>query len=321
MKIGIGLWCLQSTATAPRAFTTAYQELLADARLAERAGVHSLWLSEHHGYYDGYCPALLPAAAAALSVTERLEVGTGVLLLPLQDPERVRAAATALNRNHGGRFHLGVGMGYRPSEYRATGLRMTDRVERMKAGLDVLGDRPPGPMWIGVTSEAAARRAGRRGLGLMISGAFSPEVVETLVAAHRAAWAEAGGEGDRPPPVALLRNLWLADSPAERRQALDWVRSSYLVYAGLGWGAEDTGVDFASQIESSMDEVEASAIVGSTAEVTERLAAYDADLVICRIGYDQPPRGALTDLIERIGTELVPAMAGSANAGSGSGPS
>ncbi|MGI9614901.1 MAG: LLM class flavin-dependent oxidoreductase, partial [Acidimicrobiales bacterium] len=76
MKIGIGLWCLQSTATAPRSFTTAYRHLLDDARLAERAGIHSLWLSEHHGYYDGYCPALLPAAAATLAVTDRLEVGT-----------------------------------------------------------------------------------------------------------------------------------------------------------------------------------------------------------------------------------------------------
>ena len=63
MRVGIGLWCLQSTATAPRAFTGAYQELLDDARLAERVGIDSLWLSEHHGYHDGYCPALLPAAA------------------------------------------------------------------------------------------------------------------------------------------------------------------------------------------------------------------------------------------------------------------
>ena len=40
-----------------------------------------------------------------------------------------------------------------------------------------------------------------------------------------------------------MRNLWLADTPGERRLALDWVRSSYLVYAGLGWGADATGVE------------------------------------------------------------------------------
>ncbi|MGI9594719.1 MAG: LLM class flavin-dependent oxidoreductase [Acidimicrobiales bacterium] len=310
MKIGIGLWCVQSTATAPRAFTGAYRELLDDARLAEQVGIHSLWLSEHHGYYDGYCPALLPAAAAALASTERLHVGTGVLLLPLQRPERVRLAADELGRRFEGRFHLGVGMGYRPSEFRAKGLDMADRVDLMNAGLDVVGADPrPGPVWVGVTSPAAARRAGRRGLGLFISGAFSPEVVDTLVTAHRRAWTDAGRPGGAQPPVGLLRNLWLADTEAERRRALDWVRSSYLVYAGLGWGASDTGVDFASEIEASMDEVEDSATVGSADQVAEHLGSYDVDLIVCRIGYDQPPRSALTEVIERIGRELVPMMA------------
>ncbi len=320
MRVGIGLWCLQSTATAPRSFTAAYQDLVADARLAERVGIDSLWLSEHHGYYDGYCPALLPAASAALAATERLRVGTGVLLLPLQDPRRVAGAAQQLHQRSGGRFELGVGMGYRPSEFVAKGLDMADRVKRMNAGLDVLAEQMPvgsGPAtWVGVGTEVAARRAGRRGLGLYISGAFAKDVVDTLIAAHRNAWDDAGRPGgDTPPPVGLLRNLWLADTPAERRRALDWVRSSYIVYAGLGWGANDTGVDFVAQFEASMDEVEASAIVGSADQVAEELAAYEiesgVDLVVCRIGYDQPPRSALVEVIERIGAELVPALAGS----------
>ena len=165
-------------------------------------------------------------------------------------------------------------------------------------------------MWVGVTSEPAARRAGRRGFGLFISGAFSKEVVDALVAAHREAWEDAGCPGGDKPAVGLLRNLWLADAPADRRRALDWVRSSYLVYAGLGWGADDTGVDFVAQIDASMDEVEASATVGSAQEIADSLAGYDVDLVVCRVGYDEPPRPALVELIERIGTELVPRVAG-----------
>ena len=305
MQVGIGLWCLQSTATAPRSFTQAYAELIEDAQLAERSGVHSLWLSEHHGYYDGYCPALLPAAAAALAATESLVVGTGVLLLPLHDADRVRRAAADLNTRFAGRFQLGMGMGYRPTEFDSKGLDMADRVRRMNAGLDIMAADRPGPMWVGVTSQVAARRAGRRGLGLMISGAFSKQVVDGLVTAHRQAWTDAGCPGQVQPPVGLLRNLWIADSAAERRQALDWVRSSYLVYAGLGWGADDTGVDFRAQIEASMDEVEQTAIVGSADQIAEQLKEYDVDLVIARVGYDQPPRAALTQVIERIGTELT----------------
>jgi hypothetical protein len=55
-----------------------------------------------------------------------------------------------------------------------------------------------------------------------------------------------------------------------------------------------------------MDEVEKSATVGSAEEIAAELNGYDVDLVVCRIGYDQPPRSALTEVIERIGRELAP---------------
>ena len=311
MRIGIGLWCLQSSTLAPRPFAALYDELCEDAQRAERAGIDSLWLSEHHGFYDGYCPALLPGASAALAATTRLRVGTGVLLLPLQRPTRVVAAARELATMSGGRFDLGVGMGYRPTEFAAKDLAMSTRRARMDTGLDAVG---PGladvaPVWVGVTSPAAARRAGRRGLGLFISGAFTKEVVDQLTTAHRQAWEDAGRPGGSRPPVGLLRNVWLAATPGERRQAADWVRSSYLVYAGLGWSAADTGVDFASAISTSMDEVEASALIGSPSEVAEQLDEYEGvELVVCRIGYDLPPRQMLTEMIERIGSELTPLM-------------
>ena len=306
MNIGIGLWCLQSTATSPRSFGQAYQDLTGDAQLAEANGIHSLWLSEHHGYYDGYCPALMPAASAALTATQNLHIGTGVLLLPLHEPQRVANAANLLNERSQNRFHLGLGMGYRPIEYEIKQQNISQRLQLMNAGLDELKAHTTAPTWVGISSEKAAERAGRRGLGLFISGAFSKEVVNTLIRAHRNAWEKSDPSEDSPPPVGLLRNLWIVDSEIERRQALDWVRSSYLVYAGLGWGADNTGVDFVSEIETSMDEVEKSATVGSAEQIAEELDGYDVDLVVCRIGYDQPPRSALTEVIERIGRELTP---------------
>ncbi|HBV25957.1 MAG: LLM class flavin-dependent oxidoreductase [Acidimicrobiales bacterium] len=306
MDMGIGLWCLQSTATSPRSFERAYSELVEDARLAEKSGLHSLWLSEHHSYYDGYCPALMPAAAAALAATDNLKIGTGVLLLPLHEPHRVANAANLLNDSFDQRFHLGVGMGYRPVEFQIKDLDMGQRLQLMNAGLDALEPATDTQTWLGISSQKAAERAGRRGLGLFISGAFSKEVVNSLIDAHRKAWEKAERNEEGPPPVGLLRNLWVVDSEAERKTALQWVRSSYLVYAGLGWGADNTGVDFVSEIETSMNEVENSATVGTAQEIAEELQGYDVDLVVCRIGYDQPPRSALTEVIERIGTELAP---------------
>ena len=77
----------------------------------------------------------------------------------------------------------------------------------------------------------------------------------------------------------------------------------------VGWqhwgGSVDVDLVVAA-IEESMDEVEASATVGSAAEIAEHLRSYDVDLVVCRIGYDQPPTEALWEVVQRIGTELIP---------------
>ena len=83
MRFGVGLFSLQNTAMQPAHWAGAYREMREYAALMEELGYDELWLSEHHFFYDGYCPALLPAAASVLSVTERLRVGTGMLLLPM----------------------------------------------------------------------------------------------------------------------------------------------------------------------------------------------------------------------------------------------
>ena len=176
MRFGVGLFCLSSTATSPRHHVDAYRELLEDAREVERLGFSSLWLSEHHFCYDGYCPALLPAAAAVLAVTERLRVATGMLLLPLQRPERLAAMAAELSRRSGGRLELGAGLGYRDVEFDGKGVPRAERVARQRAGLDLLQRAPDVPLWVGSATPAGVRRAGARGVGIGPPG----QVVEGL---------------------------------------------------------------------------------------------------------------------------------------------
>ena len=52
--------------------------------------------AEHRLWYDGWCPQPLVAAAAVAGATERLRVGTAMLLLPQHDPHRIAAAARDL---------------------------------------------------------------------------------------------------------------------------------------------------------------------------------------------------------------------------------
>ncbi len=315
MQVGVGLWCLQASVLQPRPFPALYADLLDDARWAETVGLDSLWLSEHHFFYDGYCPAVLTAAGGMLAVTDRLRVGTGVLLLPLHTSRRVAAAAADLTASSGGRFDLGVGAGYRAVEYEGRGLAFGDRLPRMVAGLDTITGPAAGgaPVWVGVSSPAAARRAGRRCLGLFLSGAFPLPVVANLVGEHRRAFAQHHPEAGHPPPVGLLRNVWLADARADQERARTWARSSYVVYAGLGWSAADAGMDFSASAEASMREVGEGAYIGPAHVVAEQLAPYSelgVDVVVCRVGYDLPPRAAVLEVMERLGRELRPLLVG-----------
>lgn len=50
---------------------------------AERAGIDSVWFSEHHGFADGYLPQPLTMAAAR---TLRMRLGTALVVAPLHHP-------------------------------------------------------------------------------------------------------------------------------------------------------------------------------------------------------------------------------------------
>ncbi|BCB89626.1 LLM class flavin-dependent oxidoreductase [Phytohabitans suffuscus] len=318
MRFGAGLWCLQATATAPRHHSTAYRQLLEDAVALEAFGYEGMWLSEHHFFYDGYCPAVLPAAAAALAVTTRLRVGTGMLLLPMQRPERVAALAADVATASGGRLDLGVGLGYRDVEFDGKGVPRAQRVPRQRAGLAALRDIavPAGAtIWNGSATPAGVARAGARGQGVMLSGANPLTLVRELAAAHREGWQEAGRPGGTRPPVAALRNVWLTEDAAERRAALDWQRASYVLYAGLGWSVAERdstpAMDFLSDPGGAIADAVATTIIGPAPAIVDGLhevAEAGVDHVIFRVVIEGAPQAALHHVLRRLADEVLPVM-------------
>src|SRR4051794_23485931 len=121
--LGVGLWTMQSTATAPANLTALYRSFAEDALLAERLGFQSVWTAEHRGWYDGWCPAPMHALAVAAAHTETVRLGTAMLLLPQHDPVRFARAISTLDRLSGGRVDVGAGLGHRDAEYDSLGLR------------------------------------------------------------------------------------------------------------------------------------------------------------------------------------------------------
>lgn len=315
MRVGAGLWCLQSTATAPRHPARAYEELLEDAALLERLGYDALWLSEHHFFYDGYCPSPTVAAAGVLAATRDLTVATGMSLASMRDPARLAGEAAALATRSGGRFELGLGLGYRDVEFDGKGVPRRERADRRRAVLRAV--RATGadvPVWLGSALPDAVAKAGAHGHGVLFSGANPLTLVRDLAAAHRRGWEEAGAVGERP-RVAALRNVWVTDDAAEREAVLGWFRASYVLYAGLGWSVPQQGetaaMDFTREVDRALADAVATAIVGPADHVIEGLAevaAAGVDEVVFRVVIEGAPQAALHEVLHRLAEEVLPSL-------------
>jgi probable F420-dependent oxidoreductase len=169
------------------------------------------------------------------AVTERVTLGTEVLVLPQRHPTLVAKQVSTLDTLSGGRVRLGVGVGWQESEYEALGERFTTRGARMdeairllrawwsQAQVDAAGPhypvtamamepKPPQgralPIWIGGMSEAAFRRVGQLGDGWLASRITDADSARKAIAAihghARAAGRDPGAIGLQsmvaPPP-------------------------------------------------------------------------------------------------------------------------
>ena len=318
MRFGVGLFSLQCTAMQPRHWTGAYRDMRELATLMEALGYDELWLSEHHFFYDGYCPALLPAAASVLSVTERLRVGTGMLLLPMCDPARLAAVATDLAERSGGRLDLGVGMGYRDVEFDGHGVSRKQRLPRMVSGLEVLerAEAAGGPpIWMGAQLVDPVKRAGRRGHPILFSAALPFERCRTLTQVWEEGWAESGRPLAEKPALGALRNIWLTEDRKEREAARDWVRASYVQYAGLGWTLPAVGdhqqQDYAEETDKAIADTVETTITGSAGECIRQLQQFDEigiKHIAFRLILDGEPRRALESQLRRLSELVLPRL-------------
>lgn len=188
-----------------------YRAAVEMAAWADDKGCASIVLSEHHASDDGYLPAPLPLAASIAAVTSRTPIMIAAALLPLYDPVRLAEEMVVLDHISRGRIAYTFAIGYRPVEYELHGadFRRRGRVleEKLQVLLDALraadaGEASPritpppftpgGPFVVlGGTSVAAARRAGRLGLGFIAQTA-DPSLREAYEEAARANGQEPG---------------------------------------------------------------------------------------------------------------------------------
>ncbi len=201
VQVGIGLFTAQVPPGSGRSFVQEYREIVDLARLAETLGFDSAWVSEHHGSGDGYMPSLLPTLAAMAAATDRIKLGTGVVLTPFHHPLRLAEETATLDILSRGRLVVGLGRGNRPLEFLGHGVPQDESRSRMEEGVEVLRrawteervtfhgrhwqiddipvypkpvSRPHPPLAFAVTSPESLRWAGSNGFAILSSGLFTP---------------------------------------------------------------------------------------------------------------------------------------------------
>jgi probable F420-dependent oxidoreductase len=189
MRFGVNLL---SQHTGDRPQYDLYQEMVEQAMAAEQLGFDSIFLNEHHPFdrTDELWLQPLPALAGLATRTRRIALGTNILILPLYHPIRIAEDVGMIHAMSGGRFILGVAIGYKPEEFEAFGLVLKQRVSRFEEQVAIIRRlwhetkvsfqgrhfaftnvslpvqtlaRPAPPIWVGAEVELAIRRAARLG--------------------------------------------------------------------------------------------------------------------------------------------------------------
>ena len=216
------------------------------AQQAEAAGFDDLWTMEQitgrHAFLE---PVTLLAYLS--SITQRIRLGTAVLVTNLRNPLQLAKAVTTVDHLSGGRLTLGIGLGTNTRLYGAYGLPPERRVARFVESIAVMKalwtqesatiegeywqlagvpmqpkplQKPHPPLWFGAHNEAAQRRAIRHGDGWMGAGSTDLEEFFVELARVKAMLAEAGRDAASFP---LSKRIYLSldDDEGKARQRIE----------------------------------------------------------------------------------------------------
>ncbi|HET7876028.1 MAG TPA: LLM class flavin-dependent oxidoreductase [Methylomirabilota bacterium] len=312
-----------------------YRDALEEVIRGEDLGFDSVWMEEHHSVVNHYWPSPLPILAGFATRTSRVTLGTDILVAPFYHPARLAEDVALLDLMSGGRFVLGVAIGYKPDEFRLYGAELEKRGARFEEQLAVMKGlwtqerlvfkgtyyqlegslepkpvtKPHPPVWIGGWGELTLRRAATLGDN-WIPG---PTADFPRLLAGKKQFLDNLAAAGRTVPITewpLTRDVIIADTDRQARELAErHIMISYRKeYAG-GWRHPFIDASIATDLDALMKN---RFLIGGPEQVIAALrpfvSEYGVTHLICRLFFPGMPHAHIMRELELIAREVMPAF-------------
>jgi alkanesulfonate monooxygenase SsuD/methylene tetrahydromethanopterin reductase-like flavin-dependent oxidoreductase (luciferase family) len=257
VKIGL---MLGNQYTLEESMADRLDQAVEQARLARDLGFDLVALGQHHLASPYQQPSSVPLLARLAAETGSMRIGVLVFLLPLHNPVDIAEQVATLDAISHGRMIVGVGLGYRPEEFSAFGVPVSERVPRLLEGLEVMRhlwtqdqvefagrfycvprsqstirtvQQPHPPIWMAANQDIAVRRVGKLGHTWIMNPHVTLELLRQQLEVYRRGLADAGHPF--PAELPLLREAWVAPTREQAwAEAGPFLASKYQVYESWG---------------------------------------------------------------------------------------
>ena len=336
MTIKVGLY-LATAFPETDDMPTQVNNMVVQVRRAKANGFVSLWAAQHFMTKPLQMLQPLQLLARLLPEAEGMQLGPNILVMPVLNPVAVAEESLTMDLLSGGRYVLGIGLGYREEEYAAFNVKKSERASRMEEAIHVirqlwteptvshegkyyrvpnmgLGLRPiqPGgpPIWIAASTEPAIERVARLGDAWLITFYPSLTLLTEQMRFYRDSLKHAGKS--EPDDMPILKECYVGSS---HKTALDECRGplqvKYNAYAS--WG-QDKFLPESERFDQPFDAfVKDRFLIGDAAFVRDEIQRYNEVLGVnhfmLRMHWPGLEQDKVLNSIERIGQHILPELA------------
>jgi alkanesulfonate monooxygenase SsuD/methylene tetrahydromethanopterin reductase-like flavin-dependent oxidoreductase (luciferase family) len=312
-----------------------FQELMAQARLANRLGYASLTSGMHYSATPFQNYQQMPFLCRMMAEAPDMRLNFGLILLSLHKPLDIAEQIATVDVMSGGKVIFGVALGYREVEFRAFGTTQKERVKRFEENLaaikrlwtedsvDLVGShfellgatvptkpiqKPYPPIWIGANADPAIRRAARLGDCWYVNPHNRIDTIVRQTEVYKRALDEY--HTPFPKEFPARREVFVARSRQEAiRLCKPFLTAKYDAYNQWGQskampeGDNDLGVDFEELIRDRF-------LLGSPDEVAEQMLklhqATGINHLIMSVQWPGMPQNMVLDVLHLLAEEVFP---------------